>query len=56
MFIYVMKREDADTLVAKGFELLKADEKNNLWIFANDAKLNFDSDGMDAVVSDTLTF
>lgn len=56
MFLYVMDKESRDRLLALGFELLKANDKNTIWVFVNKSEQAFDSVDVPCVVSDTLTF
>ena len=57
-FIYVMKKEDRDKLLKRGFHLLKEDELSSLWIFENNAELDleFAKDAPRYVFSDILSF
>lgn len=57
-FIYVMKKEDRDKLLKRGFQLLKEDELSSLWIFQNDTELDleFAKDAPRYVLSDILSF
>ena len=58
-FIYVFNRQDADYMAAKGFVLLKSDERKQVYIFANqDNVLLFQSSpiNVEYVLSNTLTF
>lgn len=56
-FIYVFTKEAMKDLKKKGYELLKEDEKNQIWIFANKnpESLEFTTD-YQCVLSDTLSF
>lgn len=56
MFLYVMDTESRDKLLALGFELLKTNTQNTIWVFVNKQELAFDSLEVPCVVSDTLTF
>lgn len=56
MFIYVMDVESKDKLINLGYELLKNDEKNTIWVFSNKEDRQFDSLDIPCVVSDVLTF
>ena len=56
MFIYVFSIQDRDTLLSKGYKLLKSDEKNNIYIFANNDQFTFGETDMKFVFSNTLTF
>lgn len=56
MFIYVFSKEDRDSLLLKNYNLLKADERNNIYIFENSNQLTFNKSDMTFVISNTLTF
>lgn len=56
MFIYVMDTRSRDALLKLGYELLKANNEQIVWIFVNKSDLQFDSLDIPCVVSDTLTF
>lgn len=55
-FIYVFTKEISDSLVAQGFDLVKSDEKNNVYIFENNPKLRLVFSKKDFALSNTLTF
>lgn len=61
-FVYVMKKEDKDKMVAMGYSLIKEDKQNNLWVFENKDLTTFASEdeitnaGISFVLSDMLTF
>jgi len=56
-FIYVMNSKDKDKLEALGYNLLKADINNSIFVFENKMNLNFELDEeIQYVLSDTLTF
>lgn len=56
-FIYVFNEDDRDTLQREGFMLLKADDKNSVYIFKSRPELSFDYVGVSTLVfSDILTF
>ena len=57
-FIYVFDAAARDELSQAGFLLLKEDERNSIWVFANDASRKFDLERADVsyIESDTLTF
>lgn len=56
-FIYVMNSKDKDKLEALGYNLLKADTNNSVFVFENKMNLNFELDeDIQYVLSDTLTF
>ena len=57
MFIYVMDIESRDLLLSRGYELLKQNSNQNIWVFTNKENQQFDMvDIPFCVVSDTLTF
>lgn len=61
-FVYVMKKEDKDKMVAMGYSLIKEDKRNNIWVFENKDVTTFASEdeitnaGVSFVLSDMLTF
>ena len=56
-FIYVMNSKDKNKLEALGYNLLKADTNNSVFVFENKMNLNFELDeDIQYVLSDTLTF
>lgn len=55
-FIYVFSKEDRDALLCAGFSQLKNDENNDLFVFANQANMNFDLLDIEFVRSNTLSF
>lgn len=55
-FIYVFTKETSDALIAQGFNLVKSDEKNNVYVFENNPTLKFAFSKKDFVFSNTLTF
>ena len=57
-FIYVFDPAARDTLAQAGFLLLKSDERNHMWRFAEDDTLHFDLERADfsMIRSDKLTF
>lgn len=59
-FLYVFESDVRDFLIAKGYSLLKNDERNNVYIFANrlEAKFALDDKFKDesVILSNTLTF
>lgn len=57
-FIYVFDTAARDVLAQAGFLLLKSDERNHMWVFAEDETVCFDLEAadFDMVRSDTLTF
>lgn len=40
-FIYVFSKSDAETMLSAGYELLRADEANKQYIFANNPKKDY---------------
>lgn len=56
MFIYVFSTQDRDRLLSKNYNLLKSDERNNIYVFENNNQLVFDNADMKFVFSDMLTF
>jgi len=56
MFIYVFSTQDRDKLLSKNYNLLKSDERNNIYVFENNNQLVFDNTDMKFVFSDMLTF
>lgn len=54
MFIYVMDTESRNKLIELGYDLLKSNDK--VWIFANKHEMEFSSDDIPCVISDTLIF
>lgn len=56
-FIYVFTKEAMKDLKKKGYQLLREDEKNQIWIFVNKDpdSLEFTTD-YQCVLSDTLSF
>lgn len=61
-FVYVMKKEDKDKMIAMGYSLIKEDKRNNIWVFENKDVVTFASEdeitnaGVSYVLSDMLTF
>lgn len=63
-FIYVMRQEDKNKMIELGYELLKEDPRNGVWVFENNNKLTFDACGVDPldaagiphIRSDMMTF
>lgn len=54
-FIYVFSSGDRDKLLSQGFNLLKSNEAQNVYVFSGSDDLKF-SDDIAFVFSDTLTF
>lgn len=55
-FIYVFSIEDYKKLLLMGYTPLQSDEKQNIYIFANQDNLVFSAEEIRCVRSDTLTF
>lgn len=55
-FIYVFAKETSDILIEQGFNLVKSDEKNKVYVFENNPNLKFTSSKKDFVFSNMLTF
>ncbi len=57
-FIYVYHTAARDKLAKAGFLMVKADERNGIWVFAEDSVPGYDLAGADIsyILSDTLTF
>lgn len=55
-FLYVFEEGARDKLLAEGFVLLKSDNKNDVYIFANKTDMNFELVDITFVRSDVLTF
>lgn len=55
-FIYVFNDKSRDELISAGFRLLKCDNKNEVYVFANQQEMAFELSDISFVCSDTLTF
>lgn len=55
-FLYVFSKDNRDLLIAAGYTILKSDDKNDLYVFVNQANLAFDLADMYFVRSNVLTF
>ena len=56
-FISVFNADDRDTLIAKGYLLVKSDKQNNAYVFENKNEHCFSIDNdIEAVYSDIMTF
>lgn len=55
-FIYVFTKETSDALISQGFNLVKSDEKNKVYVFENNPTLKLMFSKKDFVLSNTLTF
>ena len=55
-FIYVFADSDRDKLISLGYTLIKADCRQNLYVFENKQTMQFDLHNISFVYSDTITF
>lgn len=55
-FIYVFSKNDRDTLSANGYNLLKSNDTDEIYVFENKAELKFEFSDMERVYSDVMTF
>lgn len=55
-FIYVFSKADRDELLVQGFDLLKSNDKSDIYIFKNNEKKTFAIESGRFLMSDTLTF
>lgn len=58
-FIYVFNTNARDTLLSKNYQLLKADEQQNIFVFENKELHTFSANNAEDfafILSDTLTF
>jgi len=55
-FIYVFQQEACDKLLARGFTLLKHDERNGLWVFENPSIYEFSTDEFRYINSNIISF
>lgn len=55
-FICVFNETDCETLINRGYTLLKFDKLNNMYVFENETKLRFDFSEIAALETDVLTF
>lgn len=55
-FIYVFDKEARDALLKMQYELLKSDEKKEIFVFVNKERQNFACASIGYALSDTLTF
>lgn len=55
-FIYVDTEEKKQTLIAKGYTLLKSDPSGNIFIFLADGKETFALEGIEYAEGDVLLF
>ena len=55
-FLYVFTKEARDKLMSANFKLLKSDERNESYVFANQTDMTFALSDISFIRSDTLTF
>lgn len=55
-FIYVFSKEARDRLLSANYALIKSDEKNEIYVFANQTEMTFALADISFIRSDTLTF
>ena len=55
-FIYVFSKSARDRLVAANYTLLKSDEQNEVYVFANQMDMTFALADISFIRSNTLTF
>lgn len=55
-FIYVFSKSARDTLLAANYTLLKSDEQNEVYVFANQMDMTFALADISFIRSNTLTF
>lgn len=55
-FLYVFSKEARDRLLSANYTLLKSDEKNEVYVFANQMDMTFDLADISFIRSNTLTF
>lgn len=55
-FICVFCEDAKQKLLDMQYVLLKHDELNNMYVFANDGRLNFEHANISYILTDTLTF
>ena len=55
-FLYVFSKEVRDRLLAANYTLLKSDEKNEVYVFANQMDMAFALADISFIRSNTLTF
>lgn len=55
-FIYIFSSADRDALSARGYKLLKTDNRNNIYIFENKPEAVFDFGEIKHIDSDIITF
>lgn len=55
-FLYVFNKQARDSLLAANYTLLKSDEENEIYVFANQVDMTFALADISFIRSDTLTF
>lgn len=57
-FIYIFTQEGYDDMVRRGYELLKEDRANGIWVFVNKdpEDMEFSDRNYNAVLSNVVTF
>lgn len=55
-FVYVFAEDARDKLISLGYNLVKADCRQNIYVFENKQTFTFSLNEMEFVLSDTLTF
>lgn len=55
-FIYVFDKDARDRLLSASYQLLKADEQQNIFVFENSPEKTMDFSEKNFVFSNTLTF
>ena len=55
-FLYVFNKEARDRLLEANYTLLKSDEKNETYVFANQMDMTFALADISFIRSNTLTF
>lgn len=55
-FLYVFNKGARDKLLSASYTLLKSDEVNEVYVFANQVDMKFDLADISFIRSDTLTF
>lgn len=55
-FLYVFNKQARDSLLAANYTLLKSDEQNEIYVFANQVDMTFALADISFIRSNTLTF
>lgn len=55
-FLYVFSKDARDSLLSANYTLLKSDEKNEIYVFANQLDMTFALSDISFIRSNTLTF